>query len=192
MNIILQSIATSLLKISVCFSKYPTLKTRNSTKTMYALINIIFATQIFFFYFFYSVAYLVDEFSILPRTVKSLADICSSSLPSMRNKMQYPISNMYTLRNTDSGVDSRKERTPSRTMAGRLGKVCNLYFEILKILRCLKTSTTTCKIDFFWMHWIYLRAHPRRYLSFLHVQHWETLHATIFFMYATYISEIYC
>ena len=65
-------------------------------------------------------------------------------------------------------------------MAGRLGKVCNLYFEILKILRCLKTSTTTCKIDFFWMHWIYLRAHPRRYLSFLHVQHWETLHATIF------------
>lgn len=152
MNIILQSIATSLLKISVCFSKYPTLKTRNSTKTMYALINIIFATQIFFFYFFYSVAYLVDEFSILPRTVKSLADICSSSLPSMRNKMQYPISNMYTLRNTDSGVDSRKERTPSRTMAGRLGKVCNLYFEILKILRCLKTSTTTCKIDFFWMH----------------------------------------
>ena len=86
--------------LSVCFSKYPTLKTRNSTKTMYALINIIFATQIFFFYFFHNVAYLVDEFSILPRTVKSLADICSSSLPFMRNKMQYPISNMYTLRNT--------------------------------------------------------------------------------------------
>ena len=141
----------------------------------------------FFFHFFPSVAYLVDEFSILPRTVKSLADMCSSSLQFMRNKMQYPIFTRCEI--LYSGVDSRKERTPLRTMAGTLGKVCNLYFEILKMLRCLKTSTTTCKIDFFWVHWIYLRARPRRYLSFLHVQHWETLHSTIFLMYASYIVK---
>ena len=89
-----------------------------------------------FFFTFSNVAYLVDEFSILPRTVTSLADICSSC--ETKCNIQYVHVAKY------SGVDSRKERTPSITMAGTLGKVCNLYLEILKILRCLKTSITGC------------------------------------------------
>ena len=153
---------------------------------MYALINIIFATQIFFTLF--------PQCCIFSWRVFNIATDCEIFswylfifISFMRNKMQYPICTRCEI--LYSGVDSRKERTPLRTMAGTLGKVCNLYFEILKILRCLKTSTTTCKIDFFWVHWIYLRARPRRYLSFLHVQHWETFHATIFFMYASYIVK---